>query len=219
MATAARSNGPSGVWTRLYDEQGRLLAPWERLAREKLAKPIHIVEGGEHRQESVANALAAFPAEGIASLPTPNFLAIVTAHASPRALKESVGLWASSLIHKFFAPSSDSSLVARISGVHPSSRVMASLASAGSTGEYRHMLFAPAFKSFFRQAAPMVLKSYSTRRGHQHSHRFQSRFGSNVLLQRLQTSAAALPMFDHGSAPPRTGNVRGRTLMAHPFYR
>jgi 2-C-methyl-D-erythritol 4-phosphate cytidylyltransferase len=29
-----------------------------RLAQEKLAKPVRIVEGGEHRQESVANALA-----------------------------------------------------------------------------------------------------------------------------------------------------------------
>jgi 2-C-methyl-D-erythritol 4-phosphate cytidylyltransferase len=33
-----------------------------RLQREKLAKPVRIVEGGEHRQESVANALEAISA-------------------------------------------------------------------------------------------------------------------------------------------------------------
>jgi 2-C-methyl-D-erythritol 4-phosphate cytidylyltransferase len=32
------------------------------LAAENFAKPIHLVEGGEHRQQSVANALAAVPA-------------------------------------------------------------------------------------------------------------------------------------------------------------
>ena len=30
----------------------------QRLTQERLARPVHVVEGGEHRQESVANALA-----------------------------------------------------------------------------------------------------------------------------------------------------------------
>jgi 2-C-methyl-D-erythritol 4-phosphate cytidylyltransferase len=34
-----------------------------RLARENFAKPIHLVGGGEHRQETVANALAAIKAD------------------------------------------------------------------------------------------------------------------------------------------------------------
>src|SRR5512142_238804 len=34
-----------------------------RLEQEKLGKPLHVVEGGESRQESVANALAAVAAE------------------------------------------------------------------------------------------------------------------------------------------------------------
>lgn len=34
----------------------------QRLDREKLSKPIHVVEGGEHRQQSVANALGAVKA-------------------------------------------------------------------------------------------------------------------------------------------------------------
>ncbi len=34
-----------------------------RLQQERFAKPIHLVEGGEHRQESVANALAAVAAD------------------------------------------------------------------------------------------------------------------------------------------------------------
>lgn len=34
-----------------------------RLAREALGKPVHVVEGGENRQDSVANALAAVRAE------------------------------------------------------------------------------------------------------------------------------------------------------------
>ncbi len=37
-------------------EAGGFLA---RLQQENLGKPVHVVEGGEHRQESVANALAA----------------------------------------------------------------------------------------------------------------------------------------------------------------
>ena len=36
MASTARPDGFAQVWTRLYDEQVRLLAPWERLARENL---------------------------------------------------------------------------------------------------------------------------------------------------------------------------------------
>lgn len=36
----------------------------ERLAREKFSKPIHLVRGGDHRQESVSNALAAMDAVG-----------------------------------------------------------------------------------------------------------------------------------------------------------
>ncbi len=34
-----------------------------RLQQENLPKPVHVVEGGEHRQDSVANALAAVEAE------------------------------------------------------------------------------------------------------------------------------------------------------------
>ena len=34
-----------------------------RLEQERLGKPVHIVEGGEHRQESVSNALAAVKAQ------------------------------------------------------------------------------------------------------------------------------------------------------------
>jgi 2-C-methyl-D-erythritol 4-phosphate cytidylyltransferase len=40
------------------------MAPFQkRLQQEKLARPVHVVEGGEHRQESVANALAKVQAQ------------------------------------------------------------------------------------------------------------------------------------------------------------
>lgn len=38
--------------------QGEAQGFLERLGQEKFSKPLHIVDGGEHRQESVANALA-----------------------------------------------------------------------------------------------------------------------------------------------------------------
>lgn len=40
MATAAQPEGPSRVWTQMYDRQTHLLAPWERLARENLVVGI-----------------------------------------------------------------------------------------------------------------------------------------------------------------------------------
>jgi 2-C-methyl-D-erythritol 4-phosphate cytidylyltransferase len=44
----------------LRKAEGEIFAP--RLAQEKLAKPVRIVEGGEHRQESVANAIESISA-------------------------------------------------------------------------------------------------------------------------------------------------------------
>ncbi len=45
------------IYLALRSDDARSFRP--RLDKEKLAKPVHIVQGGEHRQESVANALAA----------------------------------------------------------------------------------------------------------------------------------------------------------------
>jgi 2-C-methyl-D-erythritol 4-phosphate cytidylyltransferase len=48
------------IYIALRSAEAESFAP--RLEKERLGKPIHIVEGGEHRQESVANALAAVKA-------------------------------------------------------------------------------------------------------------------------------------------------------------
>jgi 2-C-methyl-D-erythritol 4-phosphate cytidylyltransferase len=50
----------SGIYLALRASEAAGFQP--RLAREKLAKPVRVVEGGEHRQQSVAHALAAVQA-------------------------------------------------------------------------------------------------------------------------------------------------------------
>jgi 2-C-methyl-D-erythritol 4-phosphate cytidylyltransferase len=49
------------IWVALRKPEIESFAPMLEAA--KLAKPVHLVEGGEHRQESVGNALDALPAE------------------------------------------------------------------------------------------------------------------------------------------------------------
>src|SRR5215467_8372147 len=45
------------VYVAMRKDEGQEFAA--RIAKEKLTKPVHVVEGGEHRQHSVANALDA----------------------------------------------------------------------------------------------------------------------------------------------------------------
>ena len=65
-------------------------------------------------------ALAAFPAEGIASLRIPSSTAIDTAQDKPRALNDPVGFRPSSLIQSCSAPILAPRRAARTSGVMPS---------------------------------------------------------------------------------------------------
>jgi 2-C-methyl-D-erythritol 4-phosphate cytidylyltransferase len=56
----ASAPGVSEIVIALRKSEAENFAP--RLEKEKFAKPVRIVEGGEHRQESVTNALAAISA-------------------------------------------------------------------------------------------------------------------------------------------------------------
>jgi len=58
----AAAPGVSEIVIALRKSEAENFAP--RLDQEKFAKPVRIVEGGEHRQESVCNALNAISAEG-----------------------------------------------------------------------------------------------------------------------------------------------------------
>ena len=85
-------------------------------------------------------ALAAFPAEGIATLRMPNSTHMETAQERPRALNEPVGLMPSSLTQNRARRAS-----AKLGGVHmgvmPSpSETMLDGSRTGNTGAYRHML-------------------------------------------------------------------------------
>jgi 2-C-methyl-D-erythritol 4-phosphate cytidylyltransferase len=57
----AESPQVDSIWVALRKPEMEGFAPI--LERAGLAKPVHLVEGGEHRQESVGNALDALPAE------------------------------------------------------------------------------------------------------------------------------------------------------------
>jgi 2-C-methyl-D-erythritol 4-phosphate cytidylyltransferase len=57
----AESREVSEIYVALRKSEAESFRP--RLQQEYFTKPVHIVDGGEHRQESVANALAAVPAE------------------------------------------------------------------------------------------------------------------------------------------------------------
>src|SRR6266852_1233549 len=89
-------------------------------------------------------ALAAFPADGIATLVMPSSLAIDTAQDRPRALNEPVGLIPSSFTHRFCAPRRSPERLARISGVIPSpSDTIDADCLTGNTVAYRHILRGP----------------------------------------------------------------------------
>src|ERR1700745_488044 len=90
-----------------------------------------------------ASALAAFPAEGIATFLIPSSTHIDTAHESPRALNDAVGFRPSSLTHSESAPMRAPMRLVRSSGVQPSPRDTMDASAGGSTGAYRHMLARP----------------------------------------------------------------------------
>src|SRR4051812_2967354 len=87
-----------------------------------------------------ARALAALPAEGIATFEIPSSLHMGMAQASPRALNDAVGLTPSSLTHSASAPIRAPRRRARHRGVQPSPRVTMDSLAGGKTGPYRHML-------------------------------------------------------------------------------
>src|ERR1700704_347861 len=90
-----------------------------------------------------AMALAAFPAEGIATFLMPSSTALEIAQDRPRALKEPVGFRPSSLTHRSLAPTRLPRRLVRISGVMPSPNDTMDSGRGGSMGPYRHMVLGP----------------------------------------------------------------------------
>ena len=70
--------------------------------------------------EDAIYKLAAFPAEGMATLRMPSSTSMEIAQERPRALKEPVGFRPSSLIHRSSAPTAAPMRFARMRGVIPS---------------------------------------------------------------------------------------------------
>ena len=79
-------------------------------------------------------ALAALPAEGMATFLMPSSTHMETAHESPRALKEPVGFKPSSFTQSDSAPRRDASRRVRTSGVQPSPNDTMDASEGGSTG-------------------------------------------------------------------------------------
>src|SRR5262249_46837540 len=127
-----------------------------------------------------ASALAAFPADGMATLEIPNSRHIEMAQESPRALNEAVGFNPSSFTHSASAPSAAPRRQVRISGVQPSPRETMLLSAAGRMGAYRHMLAVPLATERRGQRWRSVFRSYRTSSGPPHSQRFAGAPGSRV---------------------------------------
>src|ERR1700683_1867132 len=85
-----------------------------------------------------AMALAALPAEGMATFLMPSSTHMETAQESPRALKEPVGFNPSSFTQSDSAPRRDPKRRVRSRGVQPSPRETMDPSEGGSTGAYRH---------------------------------------------------------------------------------
>jgi hypothetical protein len=81
-----------------------------------------------------AIALAAFPADGMATLFIPNSRHIETAQESPRALNDAVGLSPSSFTQRSSAPIRAPSFWALNKGVQPSPSVKIEESEGGNTG-------------------------------------------------------------------------------------
>src|SRR5712691_8720634 len=117
-------------------------------------------------------ALAAFPAEGIASFGMPSSTAMETAQDRPRALNEPVGLSPSSFTHRWSAPILAPRRLVRTRGVIPSpNETIDSGFRGGSTGAYRHMLFGPSATRSRFQTRRVNSRSYRASRGPPQSHR------------------------------------------------
>lgn len=111
-------------------------------------------------------ALAAFPAEGIATFLTPNSLHIEMAQDSPRALKLPVGFTPSSFTHNCSHPNDAANRGVLTNGDHPSPKdTMLAGFFTGSTGAYRHMLRGPSAIHSRFQLSRAFGRSYRTRSG------------------------------------------------------
>src|ERR1035441_9095737 len=91
-----------------------------------------------------AMALAALPAEGMATFRMPSSTHMETAQARPRALNEAVGLSPSSFTQSCSAPMRVPNLLVRTSGVQPSPTVTTSIKDKNvSVGGGHHRRVAP----------------------------------------------------------------------------
>src|SRR5579863_5139631 len=90
-----------------------------------------------------ARALAALPAEGMATFRMPSSTHMEIAHERPRALNDAVGFMPSSFTQRASAPTRAPSRLVRIRGVQPSPNDVMASSAGGSTGAYRHILEGP----------------------------------------------------------------------------
>src|SRR5437899_5105723 len=134
-----------------------------------------------------AMALAALPAEGIATFLIPSSTHIETAQERPRALNEDVGLRPSSFTQSCSAPMRAPNRRVRTRGVQPSPSVTTDASAAGSTGAYRHMFDGPPATSRRGQRCRMTARSYRTSRGPPQVQRFAAAAASYLAPQRLHS--------------------------------
>src|ERR1017187_9731997 len=139
-----------------------------------------------------AMALAALPAEGIATFLIPSSTHMETAHESPRALNEAVGFSPSSFTQSCSAPMRAPSLLVRTSGVQPSPRVTTDASAAGSTGAYRHIFAGPLATSRRGQRCRITARSYRTSSGPPHTQRLATAAASYLVPHRLHSRWVAL---------------------------
>src|ERR1022692_173218 len=137
-------------------------------------------------------ALAALPADGIATFRMPSSTHMETAHASPRALNEAVGLSPSSFTQSCSAPMRAPSRFVRTSGVQPSPRVTTLASAGGSPGAYRHGCAGPPATSRRGQRCRMTARSYRTSSGPPHVQRLATARASYLAPQRLHSRWVAL---------------------------
>src|ERR1039457_1824848 len=139
-----------------------------------------------------AMALAALPAEGIATFLIPSSTHMETAQERPRALNDAVGLSPSSFTQSCSAPMRAPSRRVRTSGVQPSPSETTLASAGGSTGAYRHMFAGPPATSRRGQRCRMTARSYRTSSGPPHVQRLATARASYLAPQRLHSRWVAL---------------------------
>src|SRR5215471_2341424 len=141
-----------------------------------------------------AMALAALPADGIATFLIPNSTHIETAQERPRALNDAVGFKPSSLTKSASAPILAPIRLVCTSGVQPSPRLTIEASAGGRMGAYRHILAGPFGTSRRSQRWRRMSKSKRTSSGPPQAQRLATVPASKRAPHRLHSRWEALGM-------------------------